>query len=112
MADILELENAYINSKTISHTGQPLNKFLNGTLCCNDLGTDSEEITDFNNLRPGNSYAWGLGSNILNMPCDAGRCYCIKNYGEFPIQIAFKYNADYIYIRHKWTGSWSSWRTI
>lgn len=104
-------DNNYLDSSSVVHNKIPLNSFLNGKLGCYDT-TLANISSDLDNLQPGQTVYWGTSTELANKPTTGGRCYCIYGYGNYEVQIAFKYNADYIYIRHRWSSAWSEWRQI
>lgn len=81
-----------------------------GTLGCKDLGSVSN--SDLNDINAGETAYWSYNSGNSNVPCDAGRVYCFKNYSAAKRQVAFHYHNDTIYTRHFYNNAWSSWRSI
>lgn len=84
--------------------------------CIDSPGYIQDATYDINNLKPGESCYYDASITPVNAPTSGCRVYCIEGYGRphqgAKFQIAVKYNQLKPYIRHYWSGTWSSWEQI
>lgn len=103
--------NVLIDTTGITHGGNGLQHYLNGTLGLYDR---YEVGASFNldDLPVGQTCFWNTSDVPSNAPCKGGRCYCFRQYAHFRFQIALFYNDTRIYLRRQWSNTWSDWRQI